>query len=78
MGSFHGIYGAELSADGLRLKKETKFQISPIEGKNRTLVEGTMMMRRGDYYYFFASAGSCCNELNSTYHVVVARSKNIK
>ena len=77
-GSFHGIYGAELSADGLRLKKETKFQISPIEGKNRTLVEGTMMVRRGDYYYFFASAGSCCNELNSTYHVVVARSKNIK
>lgn len=72
-GSFRGIYGIELSDDGLSLKEGAeKFQISG------TLTEGTYIHKHGEYYYLIGSAGSCCEGANSTYHMVVARSKNIK
>ena len=36
-----------------------------------------MIYLRNGYYYLLGSAGSCCAKEKSTYHVVVARSRNI-
>lgn len=70
-GSFHGIWGAELSDDGLSLRTETIRQVAG------TVFEGTYIHKRGGHYYFFASVGSCCSGLSSTYTVVVGRSENL-
>lgn len=71
-GSFRGIYGIELSNDGLSIKEGAeKKQIAG------TAYEGTYIHKRGDYYYMFASIGSCCEGLKSTYTTVVGRSKNL-
>lgn len=71
-GSFHGIYGAELSDDGLSLKEGMKLQ--QVAG---TAYEGTYIHKRGGYYYLFASIGRCCEGLKSTYTTVVGRSKHL-
>ena len=71
-GSFRGIYGIELSADGLSVKPGAeKVQIAG------TLTEGTYIYKHDGYYYLFGSAGTCCEGLNSTYRVVVARSEHL-
>ncbi|MCR5077998.1 MAG: family 43 glycosylhydrolase [Prevotella sp.] len=77
-GSFRGIYGIELSADGLAYKEGTRFQIAPGVDGNVDNTEGTMIVKRGDYYYLMGSSGTCCEGAASTYHVVVARSKSLK
>ena len=71
-GSFHGIYGTELTDDGLSLKKG-----APIEQIAGTAYEGTYIHKRDGYYYLFASIGRCCEGLKSTYTTVVGRSKNL-
>lgn len=71
-GSFRGIYGIELSEDGLSLKEGAQPQ--QIAG---TLTEGTYIYKRKGYYYLIGSAGTCCDGINSTYRLVVARSKNL-
>ena len=71
-GSFRGIYGIELSDDGLALKDGAeKKQVAG------TAYEGTYIHKRGKYYYLFASIGSCCEGLKSTYTTVVGRSKKL-
>lgn len=74
-GSFRGIFGYELSDDGLSIvtpdKNSGKIQIAG-DG-----YEGGMLFKRGKYYYLFASIGSCCSGLNSTYKLVVGRSENL-
>lgn len=71
-GSFRGIYAIQLSDDGLSLKPGAeKVQIAG------TLTEGTYIYKKDGYYYLFGSAGTCCEGLNSTYRVVVARSENL-
>jgi arabinan endo-1,5-alpha-L-arabinosidase len=70
-GSFHGIYGVELTEDGLHVKGN-KFQI----GGNA--YEGSFIYKKGRYYYYFGSTGTCCEGEKSTYQVKVARSKNFK
>ena len=71
-GSFRGIYAIELSSDGLSVKPGAeKVQVAG------TLTEGTYIYKHDGYYYFFGSAGTCCEGLNSTYRVVVARSENL-
>lgn len=72
-GSFRGLYGIELSQDGLRAAADsTKFQVAG------TAYEGAYVYKAGGYYYLFASIGSCCKGLESTYTTVVGRSKNLK
>jgi arabinan endo-1,5-alpha-L-arabinosidase len=39
--------------------------------------EASVLVRRDDWFYLFATHGSCCDGANSTYNVVVGRSKNI-
>ncbi|WP_083934999.1 family 43 glycosylhydrolase [Segetibacter koreensis] len=70
-GSFNGIYGVELTADGLHVKGE-KFQI----GGNA--YEGSFIYKKDSYYYYFGSTGSCCEGEKSTYAVKVARSATFK
>lgn len=71
-GSFRGIYGAELTNDGLSIKPGTeKKQIAG------TAFEGTYIHKRNGYYYLFASMGTCCEGLNSTYQTVVGRSTSL-
>ena len=71
-GSFRGIYGIELSDDGLSLKDGAeKFEIGG------TAFEGTYIHKRDGYYYFFASIGSCCEGIESTYQTVVGRSGSL-
>lgn len=71
-GSFRGIYGIELSDDGLSVKPGAeKVRIAG------TYTEATMIHKHNGYYYLIGSAGSCCEGLNSTYRLVVARSTNL-
>ena len=71
-GSFHGIYGIELSDDGLSVRAGAeKRQVAG------TAYEGTYIHKRGGYYYLFASIGTCCEGLKSTYTTVVGRSENL-
>ena len=39
-------------------------------------VEGPYLMKNGSYWYLFYQRGLCCNGVNSTYYVVVARSSS--
>lgn len=71
-GSFRGIYGVELTDDGLALKKDTA--LVKVAG---TAYEGTYIHKRDGYYYLFASIGSCCEGVKSTYTTVVGRSESL-
>lgn len=71
-GSFHGIYGIELSADGLSIKPGAeKIQVAG------TQMEGTYIHKHGKYYYLFGSAGTCCEGARSTYKVIYGRSESL-
>ncbi len=71
-GSFRGIYGVELSDDGLSIKRDERPK--QIAG---TAYEGTYIYKKGGYYYLFASIGTCCEGLKSTYTTVIGRSENL-
>ncbi|MEO7576917.1 MAG: arabinan endo-1,5-alpha-L-arabinosidase [Massilia sp.] len=43
----------------------------------RSLGEGVFLVKDPDYYYIFASRGICCKGADSTYEVVIGRSKTI-
>lgn len=66
-----GIWAIELSSDGLSIKEGAqKVNIA-------NSMEGTYIHKHGDWYYAFGSKGSCCSGAESTYHIVVGRSKNV-
>lgn len=65
-GSFHGIYGIEMAADGLTTVGE-KFQIAG------AAFEAPYIIERDGSYVFFGSTGSCCEGAQSTYAVAVGR-----
>lgn len=74
-GSFRGVYIVELNKD-----KKGRFYIQDIDAKQKiagNAFEGSHIFKRGKYYYLFASVGKCCQQDNSTYRVVVGRSKNL-
>lgn len=70
-GSFHGIYGVELSADGTDAVGEP-FRIAGDR------FEATYLHERDGYYYFFGSTGSCCDGPSSTYQVEVGRAESFE
>lgn len=70
-GSFNGIYGVELTEDGLHVKGE-KFQV----GGNA--YEGSFIYKKNNYYYYLGSTGTCCEGAKSTYKVNVTRSASFK
>lgn len=71
-GSFRGIYAIELTDDGLSVKPDAeKWQIAG------SMFEAVYIHKKDNYYYMFASIGSCCEGLESTYQLVVGRSKSV-
>ena len=70
-GSFRGIYGIELTADGLHVKE------GAVKQKIADGIEGTYILKKDGYYYLFGSKGSCCEGAKSTYNVICARSKSL-
>src|SRR5690554_1497970 len=86
-GSMRGNFMIELTKDGLALKDGTQEEAA----KNKVWVaglstdigwtigtyEGAYIIYRHGYYYLFLSTGSCCAGLDSTYKVIVGRSKNV-
>jgi arabinan endo-1,5-alpha-L-arabinosidase len=71
-GSFHDIYGVELTEDGLAVKEGCTPK--KIAGG---LIEATMITKRNGYYYLIGSAGSCCEGAKSTYRLVMTRSRHL-
>jgi len=71
-GSFSGLFGIEMTDDGLKVKEGSEKR--QVAGK---AYEAISMHKRGKYYYMFASIGSCCRGLESTYTLVVGRSENL-
>lgn len=65
-------------------RKKTSSEINPPAVDNSPVdagdnaIEAPFIFKKGAYYYFFASIDYCCKGVNSTYKVVIARSKNIK
>ncbi|QMU26763.1 family 43 glycosylhydrolase [Adhaeribacter radiodurans] len=70
-GSFHGIYGIQLSGDGTQIKGE-KFQMAGTD------YEGSLIYKKGKFYYYLGSTGTCCEGEKSTYEVKVGRAKKFK
>lgn len=71
-GSFHDIYGVELTEDGLAIKEGCTPK--KIAGG---LIEATMIVKHDGYFYLIGSAGSCCEGANSTYRLVMTRATDI-
>lgn len=70
-GSFHGVYGVQLTKDGLKTAGEP-FEIAGNE------YEAPYIVKRDGYYYFFGSKGTCCDGENSSYHVAIGRSSTLE
>lgn len=71
-GSMGGIYIINLDKETLKIK--TGANKLKIAGQG---IEGSHIFKHGNYYYLFASTGSCCKGKDSTYRVIVGRSKNL-
>lgn len=71
-GSFRGLYGIELSDDGLSIRPGAeKKQVAG------TAYEAIYIHKRDSLYYLFASTGTCCEGMRSTYTTVVGRSADL-
>lgn len=80
-GSFRGLYGIELTEDGLGLKggPESIVHIAGLDTStpwNGSTYEASYVIKKDGFYYLFVSSGTCCNGFASTYNVRVARSTN--
>jgi arabinan endo-1,5-alpha-L-arabinosidase len=81
-GSWWGIWGVQLTGDGLALEggldyaKEHKIQIAAGTQDTRSY-EAPYIYKKDNYYYLFCSTGTCCDGANSTYQTVVSRSENL-
>ena len=85
-GSMRGNYIVELEEDGLSLKggieeaNKNKIRIAGLDTSYQWEVEtyeGAYIIYENGYYYLFLSMGTCCEGLNSTYKVVVGRSRSV-
>ena len=78
---FYGSYRAglrlvELNPKTGKLFNETNPEITVL---TTSLGEGVFVLKSTDgYYYIFASRGKCCAGIESTYQVVMGRSRDIK
>lgn len=88
-GSFQGEWLVQLEIDdegllscynGVDYQKEHKILIAGKEsgGWDGSQYEGGYIIKKGEYYYYFGSAGTCCEGQNSTYRVMVGKSKSVQ
>ena len=78
-GSFwSGVKMARLNAEWTGLAQPEEWHaIASRRSTGHDDVEAPFVFRKGDYYYLFASFGLCCRKADSTYYVVVGRSKEV-
>ncbi len=70
-GSFNGLYGVPMEADGITARINEKFRFAG------NAFEAPYIFIKDGYYYFLGSVGSCCDG-DRSYHVTVARSESLK
>lgn len=76
---FYGSYQAGLRLVELDRKTGKLFSEKPeVIIITKALGEGVFLIKDKGWYYIFASRGRCCAGIESTYQVVMGRSKNIK
>lgn len=76
---FYGSYKAGLRLVELDRKTgKLKSEKPDLTVITNSLGEGVFVIKADDYYYIFASRGRCCAGIESTYQVVMGRSKNLK
>lgn len=74
-GSFNGLYIVRLDYSSRK-----GYYIKDLAGKVQlagTAFEGAHIFHHNGYYYLFASVGTCCQGMQSTYHIGVGRSKSL-
>jgi len=78
-GSFwSGLKMARLNTDWTGLAEPQEWHaIASRRSTGHDDVEAPFVFKKGGYYYLFASFGLCCRKADSTYYVVVGRSKDI-
>ena len=74
-GSFwKGLFLVELDPTNGRLLDASK---APIHLAYSREIEAPTLHRRGEYFYLFLNEGLCCRGVNSTYRILVGRSRTI-
>ncbi|MBN2174217.1 MAG: arabinan endo-1,5-alpha-L-arabinosidase [Bacteroidales bacterium] len=58
-------------------RPETSRSPSPDSNAGPNAIEAPFVFKRGDYYYLFASIDYCCRGANSTYKMIVGRSRKL-
>lgn len=51
---------------------------TPDRSAGSGVIEAPFIFKKNGYYYLFVSLGACCRGVNSTYHVAVGRSENVR
>jgi arabinan endo-1,5-alpha-L-arabinosidase len=67
---FGGIRLAELSTSTGKPLNTTRYSVAGGD------CEASYVINRDKYYYLFINRGTCCQGINSTYHIQVGRSQN--
>lgn len=77
-GSFHsGIRMVKLQwSDGLRADAAEPLLLAS-RGDSTNAIEAPFILSKDGWYYLFVSKGFCCRALDSTYNIVVGRSKSV-
>ncbi|WP_343216574.1 arabinan endo-1,5-alpha-L-arabinosidase [Deinococcus aestuarii] len=76
-GSFwDGIKMRELDPTSGKLKTDNP-QLYSLASRGGGAIEAPSILRRDGYYYLFVSFDRCCAGLESTYRIMVGRSKNV-
>lgn len=70
---FGGLGVAEINQNTGKLSSS----VQHIFGGGHQSIEAPYITRNGDFYYLFFTRGNCCQGVNSTYRVQVARSSSI-
>ncbi|HEX8313900.1 MAG TPA: arabinan endo-1,5-alpha-L-arabinosidase [Flavisolibacter sp.] len=70
-----GLRLAELNPTTGKLLNEGKPELITI---TKALGEGVFVIKGHGYYYIFASRGRCCAGMESTYQIVMGRSKDVR
>ncbi|MDO3385622.1 family 43 glycosylhydrolase [Gilvimarinus sp. SDUM040013] len=70
---FGGLGVAEVNQSTGKLSSS----VQHIFGGGHQSIEAPYITRNGDYYYLFFTRGNCCQGVNSTYRVQVARSTSV-
>lgn len=84
-GSYGGLITLiELTTDGLGLKggleyqKDNKIALAGYTTYEMNNYEAALIIKYQGEYFLFLSTGTCCSGAQSTYHVVIAKSDNVK